>query len=94
MRLEARNWLEQSEIDLDTVRDLKESGHLSAAAFYSHQAAEKALKGAIIQIQRQIPPKTHNLIDLLHNKNAFSKVIVKQELGRDFKIVQYCASSF
>ena len=51
-------------MDLDTDRDLKESGHLSAAAFYSHQAAEKALSGAIIEIEREMPPKMHNLIEL------------------------------
>lgn len=34
------------------------------AAFAVHQSVEKALKAAIVDLRRQIPPRTHDLVEL------------------------------
>ncbi|MCS6769343.1 MAG: HEPN domain-containing protein [Candidatus Caldarchaeum sp.] len=44
---EGLRWFEQAEADLKTARDCLEDGNYYAAAFFSQQAAEKALKGLL-----------------------------------------------
>ncbi|MDW7977632.1 MAG: HEPN domain-containing protein, partial [Candidatus Caldarchaeum sp.] len=44
---EGMRWFEQAEADLKTARDCLEDGNYYAAAFFSQQAAEKALKGLL-----------------------------------------------
>ncbi len=64
MREEARRWIAQGDADLAHARASIRTGFYFAAAFACHQAAEKWLKGAIIEVQRRMPPKTHNLVEL------------------------------
>jgi len=44
MRGEAERWLAEAKWDLETARILHKNGRYNAAAFYSHQAAEKPQK--------------------------------------------------
>ncbi|MDR7521223.1 MAG: HEPN domain-containing protein [Armatimonadota bacterium] len=64
MREEARRWIVQADADLAHARASTSAGFHFAAAFACHQAAEKWLKGAIIELRRSMPPKTHNLVEL------------------------------
>jgi HEPN domain-containing protein len=64
MREEARRWITQGDADLAHARMSSRAGFHFAAAFACHQAVEKWLKGAIIELQRRMPPKTHNLVEL------------------------------
>ncbi len=64
MREEARRWLAQGDADLAHARASHQAGFYFAAAFSCHQAAEKWLKGAVIELRRTLPPKTHNLVEL------------------------------
>lgn len=64
MREEARRWIVQADADLAHARASMQAGFHFAAAFACHQAAEKWLKGAVIELQRTMPPKTHNLVEL------------------------------
>ncbi|MCL6553989.1 MAG: HEPN domain-containing protein [Firmicutes bacterium] len=64
MREEARRWIAQADADLAHARASIRTGFHFAAAFACHQAAEKWLKGAIIERRRSMPPKTHNLVEL------------------------------
>lgn len=64
MREEARRWLAQADADLAHAMASMRAGFHFAAAFACHQAAVKWLKGAIVEIQRSIPPRTHNLVEL------------------------------
>ncbi len=64
MREEAREWLRAAEDDLLDAQILLRNGRYAAAAFHAHQAAEKALKAAIVEVRRVLPPKIHNLIRL------------------------------
>lgn len=46
-QIEAERWFRQACSDIEVVKVLKENGHYSAACFYSHQSAEKALKSVL-----------------------------------------------
>ncbi len=64
MREEARRWIAQGDADLGYARASCQAGFYFGAAFACHQAVEKWLKRAIMQLQRRLPPKTHNLVEL------------------------------
>ena len=63
MREEAANWLAQAERDLKTARHLRESRDYYASVFFSHQACEKALKAAHMELNKR-RMHTHNLVRL------------------------------
>ena len=50
MRGEAERWLSEAEWDLETARILHRERRYNAAAFYSHQAAEKAVKALLYSL--------------------------------------------
>ena len=65
MREEVRRlWLQALE-DLRTSEVLSEAGRYYASVFFAEQAAEKALKALYIRLKRELPPRTHNLLELL-----------------------------
>lgn len=61
MRREIAHWWEQALEDLDTARYNSAGGKLYAAAFFCHQAVEKALKALYMAQSREPPPPTHSL---------------------------------
>lgn len=66
-RLElVREWLMAAQKDLDSARVLLRSDPplLESGCFHCQQAAEKAFK-AILLLNDQRPPRTHNLADLI-----------------------------
>lgn len=64
MREESRNWWLQALSDLEVAKSNNSAGHYYACAFFSHQAAEKALKAVYIERLRLAAPKSHNLVGL------------------------------
>ncbi|QEY32358.1 HEPN domain-containing protein [Synechococcus sp. RSCCF101] len=58
-------WLRQAENDLALAELAKAHGFLAQACFFASQAAEKALKGALLELGLE-PPHTHVLGDLVH----------------------------
>ena len=50
MRGEALRWLGEAEWDLETARILHREKRYNAAAFYAHQAAEKAAKALLYSV--------------------------------------------
>ena len=58
-------WLRQAENDLELAQLARENGFLAQACFYSSQAAEKALKSALLELGDE-PPHTHVLNDLVN----------------------------
>src|SRR2546422_11336171 len=64
MRPEAELWWTQARRDLRTARNCHTSRDYYAAVFFCQQAVEKALKAAVFHRIREIPPKTHNLVEL------------------------------
>jgi hypothetical protein len=53
-------WWRQAQSDLDLAALASRHGFQAQACFFATQAAEKALKGAIIELGRE-PPHTHAL---------------------------------
>ncbi|MEM4668736.1 MAG: HEPN domain-containing protein, partial [Nitrososphaerota archaeon] len=50
MRNEALRWLEEAEKDLETAEILYKNARYNAACFYAHQAAEKAVKALLYNV--------------------------------------------
>jgi HEPN domain-containing protein len=63
---EANEWLIKASADLEAARYLKENRELprEIAAFHYQQAAEKAIKGMLVE-QGIVPPRSHDLRSLL-----------------------------
>jgi len=56
-------WLTQAENDLALAHLACDNGYLAQACFFASQAAEKALKSALLELGQE-PPHTHVLTDL------------------------------
>ena len=57
-------WLSQARNDLALAQLAKDNGFLAQSCYYASQAAEKALKGALLELGVE-PPHTHVLNDLV-----------------------------
>jgi len=60
-RPEVERWMLQAEEELDAAKVSLNAGKLFAAAFWSQQATEKALKAAYIHSKKESPGPTHSL---------------------------------
>ncbi len=63
MRQEASRWLSEALWDLDTARILHREKRYNAAAFFAHQAAEKASKALLYHVNEA--PWGHSIRELL-----------------------------
>ncbi|MEM1586990.1 MAG: HEPN domain-containing protein [Candidatus Bathyarchaeia archaeon] len=61
---EGLRWLDQASADLKTAKDCLDDGNYYASAFFSQQAAEKALKGFLYS-KGYRALLTHSVMDLL-----------------------------
>lgn len=66
MEQRTKEWLIQSDYDMDTADYMHNGGRHIYAVFMCHLSIEKALKGLFYEKRRQIPPKSHNLIYLFN----------------------------
>lgn len=66
MERRTKEWMKQADYDMDTAVYMHKGGRHMYAVFMCHLAIEKALKGLYYEKQREIPPKSHNLIYLLN----------------------------
>ena len=57
-------WLSQARNDLALAQLAKDNGFLAQSCYYASQAAEKALKAALLELGVE-PPHTHVLSDLV-----------------------------
>ena len=90
MRREAENWFKQSKADMKTANDCLNAGNYYAAAFFSQQAIEKALKAYLIIKREDVPPKTHNLLDLCLELEVPEEFLTTaRELTPEFIITRY-----
>ncbi len=65
MRPETVEWLRQSDYDIGTAEAMYNTSRYVYTAFMCQLAIEKAIKGLIVERTGDIPPKTHNLIQLV-----------------------------
>lgn len=59
-------WLHGADEDEDTANFLLEKGKIRECLFFMHLSMEKILKAHVTQTTAAPPPKTHNLVQLLH----------------------------
>ena len=64
MRRDAELWWIQAKRDYRTAQNCHRSRDYYASVFFCHQAVEKAMKAAIVQNLRELPPRSHNLTEL------------------------------
>ena len=57
-------WLRQARNDLDLAQLARDNSFLAQSCYYASQGAEKALKGALLELGIE-PPHTHVLNDLV-----------------------------
>lgn len=69
---EGLRWLDQAEADLKTARDCLKDGNYYASAFFSQQAAEKALKGFLYS-KGYRALITHSVVELVEESSKFSE---------------------
>lgn len=90
MRKEVRDWFEQAKADLRTARNCLKSKDYYASVFFSQQATEKALKALHIQEKRELPPKTHSLIEIGEILKVPQKIVpILKELSPEYIITRY-----
>ena len=58
-------WLRQARNDLALAQLARDNGFLAQSCYYASQSAEKALKGALLELGVE-PPHTHVLNDLVN----------------------------
>ena len=61
-------WVKQAHNDLALARLAKDNGFMAQACYLASQSAEKALKGALLELGIE-PPHTHVLNDLVRRLN-------------------------
>lgn len=89
MREEVKSWWEQAEADLRTAAHTLEAGDYYAAAFFSQQAAEKALKALHLHTLRR-PYIGHPLVPLAAALGAPPPVLAAcSELTGQYTISRY-----
>jgi HEPN domain-containing protein len=64
MNARPQAWLRQASNDLDLARLARDNRFHAQACYFASQAAEKALKGALLEVGLE-PPHTHVLNDLV-----------------------------
>jgi HEPN domain-containing protein len=83
-RKEAMAFWSQARADLATAVTLMDAGVYYASVFFSQQAAEKALKAAIVE-RDQRSPKGHNLVQMANVLNGPVEIMnAAAELNPEF----------
>src|SRR5438552_14777323 len=83
-RKEAMDFWAQGRFDLSTAITLLDAGIYYASVFFSQQAAEKALKAAVVDRQHRIP-KGHNLVQMANSLEAPVEIMnAAAELNPEF----------
>ncbi|RLI98166.1 MAG: DNA-binding protein [Candidatus Aenigmatarchaeota archaeon] len=86
---EVKAWLEKAEEDLVTAKVNLENKRYDAAAFFAHQAAEKALKALYILRFKKLW-KTHDLVALLVKLKGGKRLLrFCDELNRHYIETRY-----
>ncbi len=85
-----RLWLQALE-DLRTAEVLLEAKRYYASVFFAEQAAEKALKALYMYLRKELPPRTHNLLELLEVLGVSSPDLIDaaMDLTPEYVVTRY-----
>jgi len=90
MRKEVIDWFTQSKADLRTAENCLKSADYYASAFFSQQAAEKALKAFHINEKKELPPRTHSLIEIGRTLKVPANLVpALRDLSPEYIITRY-----
>lgn len=64
MKEETKDWVALADMDLAAAEVLLERGLYPPVIFHCQQAVEKLLKAIWLERTGEVPPRTHNLVDL------------------------------
>jgi len=64
-----QQWAERARYDLDTARAMLQSQRFLYVLFCCQQAIEKMLKAVIASRTGELPPRSHNLMQLTRHAN-------------------------
>lgn len=78
MKEESKNWIMQAEADLNAAENSLKSKDYHASVFWSQQAAEKGLKGVIIEKENELV-KIHDLVNLGKKTGLPEDLLIKCE---------------
>lgn len=88
-RKTALKWLRQAEHDLRLADQVRAIRGYDLSCFLAHQAVEKLLKAALA-LERDLPPKTHDLPALGRNLALDAELVDDlQELAGDYAASRY-----
>ncbi|MCU7787740.1 HEPN domain-containing protein [Pyrobaculum sp. 3827-6] len=93
MREEALVWFRETVKGCLTAKMLLEAGVFHSRAFFSHQAAEKALKSLFFVLARKEPPKRHNLLELYRELRRYGVELSPQLVEGLAVVTKYYATS-
>jgi HEPN domain-containing protein len=82
MRQDTMPWCRQAEADLHSAELMLQGGQWYAVSWFSHQAAEKAVKALYIEESGLPANRIHNLIALGRSVGA------PPDVGRDLRILE------
>lgn len=82
--MSTNKWIEMATDDLDSANIMLRERKFNNVCYFSEQAAEKALKGYLVD-RRRIPPKIHNLVELLKICQEFDPNFM--ELGKQARVL-------
>src|SRR4028119_1186417 len=78
----------QSRADIATATTLLDAGIYYASVFFSQQAAEKALKAAVVENEHR-SPRGHNLVQMANSMNAPVEIMnAAAELNPEFLVTR------
>ena len=60
-----QKWVDQAMYDLETARAMLDSGRFVYVVFCCQQAVEKMIKAVIANVTGEMPPRIHNLMQLV-----------------------------
>ena len=90
MAQDFRTWFALAEEQLSEARFTFSGGRYRVTAFLAHQVAESALKALWIRESDGLPPRTHNLIDLVDRLEAPEPVVpAAQRLNPLYRTSRY-----
>lgn len=78
MNEKVKYWLDIAEYDLVTAHSMLQTGRFLYVGFMCHQVIEKGLKAYYTFYKNEIPPYSHNLIQLAEKSDILQKMSEQQ----------------
>ena len=78
MNKKVQYWLDIADYDLETAKSMLKTKRFLYVGFMCHQVIEKGLKACYVHLKNEIPPYTHNLMQLAEKSEIIQKMTEQQ----------------